>query len=177
MGFDDDFDFEPSPHEPEEWDPEAEFRDPDSDWPTIPTVSTSEEDAPREVARTFWTVVIVVNVAVLFVSLGPMLIYFWGDWRSGLTLVAGGVVLFGLAYRRYRSFMRRDDSVDDAPPTGADDGSDDGGPDGGTDATGPKDGLDPAEGFEESPDRSDGAETDSTPGGEAGTPNDSPRNA
>jgi len=105
----DDFELEPSPHEPDEWDPEADQHDPDADGLTIPSVSTAESDAPSEVVRTFWIVVLVVNVAILFVSLGPMLIYFEGQVQYGLTLILGGLVLFGLAYRRYRRFM-------DAPP-------------------------------------------------------------
>ena len=121
----DEFDLEPSSHEPDEWDPEAELHDSTTDGLTIPSVSTAETDAPKEVVRSFWTVVIVVNVAVLFVSLGPMLIYFRGDVRYGLALLVGGVVLFGLAYRRYRRFMRetdpdstRDGATDDEYDTG-----------------------------------------------------------
>lgn len=105
----DDFELEPSSAEPEEWDPEADLHDPTVDGLTIPSVSTDEADAPPDVRRTFWTVTLVVNVAVLFVSIGPMLIYFRGWTREGLALIVAGLVLFGLAYSRYRSF------VDDTP--------------------------------------------------------------
>lgn len=154
----DDFEFERSPHEPEEWDPEAEFRDSDSEWPTIPDVSTEEADAPTDVVRTFWIVVVVVNVAVLFVALGPMLIYFWGDWRSGLLLIVGGLVLFGLAYRRTRAFLR-EDPEDDGPAEGE----------------GPGDAGSAA--ADEAPaTRATGAETDSTPRSEPVDRNDSSSN-
>ena len=107
MALDDDFDFEPSKHEPEEWDPEADFRDPNSDSITIPEVSTPASEVPKEVARPFWTIVLVLNVAILFVSLGPMLWYFRGDVEIGLSLIAGGLALFAMAYRRYRRFEQR----------------------------------------------------------------------
>jgi len=113
-------------NEPEEWDPEEEFYDPDSDGLTIPQVttgnesdgdpdeqsvevdiprvSTSEMDAPDEVIETFWVLVLVINVAVLVVSLGLMLVAFEGDLRRGGILLIAGLVLFGLASRRYSGF-------------------------------------------------------------------------
>jgi len=113
-------------NEPEEWDPEEEFYDPDSDGLTIPQVttgnesdgdpdeqsvevdiprvSTSEMDAPDEVIETFWVLVLVINVAVLVVSLGLMLAAFEGDLRRGGILLIAGLVLFGLASRRYSGF-------------------------------------------------------------------------
>ncbi|WP_254862561.1 DUF7322 domain-containing protein [Halovivax gelatinilyticus] len=106
----DDFDLDPSAHEPDEWDPESDLHDPAADGLTIPSVSTDESDAPKEVVQAFWSVVLIVNVAVLFVSLGPMLVYFLGWYQRGFALIAGGIVLFGLAYRRYRRFMRESES-------------------------------------------------------------------
>lgn len=104
MGLDD-FELEPSSAEPDEWDPEADQHDPTADGLTIPSVSTAESEAPAEVRQTFWIVTLVVNAAILFVSVGPMLIYFQGWTRRGLALIVAGLVLFGLAYRRYRTFM------------------------------------------------------------------------
>lgn len=124
MGFDD-FELEPSSAEPDEWDPEVDQHDPDADGLTIPSVSTAESDAPAEVKKTFWIVTLVVNVAILFVSVGPMLIYFRGWTRNGLVLIAAGLVLFGLAYRRYRSFMADAPDETDGPPNGGGDPSND----------------------------------------------------
>ncbi|AGB15793.1 hypothetical protein Halru_1176 [Halovivax ruber XH-70] len=104
MGLDD-FNFEPSSAEPEEWDPEADLYDPDADGITIPQVSTDPSEVDPEISRAFWTIVLVVNAALLFVSLGPMLWFFLGWVQEGITLVVGGVALFGLAYYRYRRFM------------------------------------------------------------------------
>ena len=131
--------FERTEHEPEEHDPEADFHDPDSDSLTIPRIEPPSiespavtepgaelggGDVPADVARTFWIVVVVVNAAVLAVSLGVMFVVFWADVTTGGGLFAGGLVLFGLAYRRYRAFRARrsddgtrDEAVDD--PEGA----------------------------------------------------------
>ena len=98
-------DWDRSEYEPDEWDPEADQHDTTTGGLTIPSVDTDESDAPKTVVRTFWAVVIVVNVAVFFVALGPMLIFFLGEYRYGLVLIALGLVLFGFAYLRYRRFV------------------------------------------------------------------------
>ncbi|MFC3957292.1 DUF7322 domain-containing protein [Halovivax cerinus] len=103
MGLDD-FELEPGAAEPDEWDPEDDLHDPDADGLTVPQVSTDESDVDSELVRTFWTIVLICNVAILLVSVGPMLWYFLDMAREGLALVLGGLVLFGLAYRRYRRF-------------------------------------------------------------------------
>jgi len=123
--------FDRTENEPEEWDPEEELYDPDSDGLTIPqvttddasadeaesasaidipSVSTDETDVPSDVLQAFWALVLVVNAALLVVSLGALLLVFEGDVTRGGALVAAGTVLFGLAGRRYRAF--RADSND-----------------------------------------------------------------
>ncbi len=109
--------FERTEHEPEEYDPEAELRDPDTDSVTIPRVETDEADVPGEIATAFWTTTLVVNFAVFFVALGMMLLVFWGDLRRGGGLLLGGVVLFGFAVRRYRAFRAQTD--DEEPEDGS----------------------------------------------------------
>jgi len=106
--------FERTEHEPEEYDPEAELRDPDTDSVTIPQVETDESDVSAEIATAFWTTTLVVNVAVFFVALGLMLLVFWGDLRRGGGLLLGGIVLFGLAVRRYRAFRAKTDAESDS---------------------------------------------------------------
>ncbi|SEQ52921.1 DUF7322 domain-containing protein [Natrinema salaciae] len=122
--------FDRTENEPEEWDPEAEFYDPESDGLTIPQVSpgddgpdddlgdlsnaiepsTAETDVPADVLQTFWVTVLVLNAAVLFVSLGLLLLIFEGRLTHSAILVAAGVALFGLAGRRYREFRRDEDT-------------------------------------------------------------------
>ncbi|WP_117364820.1 DUF7322 domain-containing protein [Natrarchaeobaculum sulfurireducens] len=123
--------FDRSEHEPEETDPEADFRDPESDSLTIPRVDTedagsglksdieadqkietidppevptTETEVPSELAKAFWALVIVVNGAVLGISLGAMFLVFEGDTQRGGALFAGGVLLLGFAIRRYSAF-------------------------------------------------------------------------
>ncbi|ELY92685.1 DUF7322 domain-containing protein [Natrialba taiwanensis] len=120
----------------EEWDPEAEFTDPESDSLTIPAVetedagsslhddlvadheldsipipevSTTESDVPSELLNIFWGLVLVINAAVLALSLGLLFLFFEGVSTHGVGLVIGGVVLFGFAYRRYRTYQARSD--------------------------------------------------------------------
>ncbi|WP_049925765.1 DUF7322 domain-containing protein [Halopiger goleimassiliensis] len=144
--------FERTEHEPEEYDPEDDFEDPDSDSLTIPRVETEEagsglrsdleadlevpetairdEDVPPDLVRTFWAIVLVINGAVLAGSVGGLLLLFEGDTRRGVPLLAGGIVLLGFAYRRYRTYKRSatsdgDESADSADadppdPTDAD---------------------------------------------------------
>ncbi|MFA9415323.1 hypothetical protein [Natrinema sp. HArc-T2] len=134
--------FDRTENEPEEWDPEEEFYDPDSDGLTIPqvatedepdadgaesaidvpSVSTAETDVPSDILQAFWGLVLVINAALFIVSIGALLLVFEGDATRGGILVGAGIVLFGLAGRRYRAF--RADSDDGA----ADDDSADGTP-------------------------------------------------
>lgn len=151
--------FDRSEHEPEEPDPEADFRDPESDSLTIPRVDTedagsglksdleadleaetitppevpsTDAEVPGELAKAFWALVIVVNGAVLGISLGVLLLVFEGDTERGGALLAGGVLLFGFAIRRYRAFRSSASASTDGTNAGtadADDGSDEAEPD------------------------------------------------
>ncbi|WP_436906677.1 DUF7322 domain-containing protein [Halosimplex marinum] len=91
--------------------------------PDIPEVDVPEVDVPEvdhdygdadafdadvdpELRRTFWRLVVVFDVALLALSLGPMFVYFRGDWATGGPLFALGAVAFAygvLTYRRYRA--------------------------------------------------------------------------
>lgn len=91
-------------YEPDEPDPEAEYA------PDVPAVSipdTSDVDVPPEVARTFWRVVIVIDIGVLAVSLGLMAIYFWRAWKLGGSAVVLGVVALAHGFLIYRRYQRQ----------------------------------------------------------------------
>lgn len=128
--------FDPSEDEPDEWepedpfdDPEDAFADPDDDSLTIPSVgiedgaseadgepytdsmripevTTDETEAPNELLEAFWVLVVVINVALFTLSLGLMFLLFRGDTTTGGWLLAAGLVLSGLAVRRYRRYER-----------------------------------------------------------------------
>lgn len=120
----------------EDWreDPEP---DPPSLGPETPSVDVPEvdvytpdtltpgEDVDRETYRLFWRLVIVFDVALLALSLGPMFVYFRGNWRRGLTLFVFGALVFAYGVARYREFRRSDedgadDDASDAGETTAD---------------------------------------------------------
>ncbi|TYL40451.1 hypothetical protein CV102_02435 [Natronococcus pandeyae] len=157
--------FDRSEHEPEEWDPEEEYADPDNDSltiprvatedagsdlrsemrselesPTTPEMSTTEADVSGDLLQAFWSIVLVVNAAVLALSLGVLFLIFEGRSTHSIALVGGGVILFGSAVRRYRSYRAADaDSTtnggddattnddDDDTTTSGDDADDDNG--------------------------------------------------
>lgn len=97
-------DFEPSEHEPDEYDPEAEFHDPTSDSLTIPQVSTEPGDAHPQMVTMFWALVLVTKAAVITTSLGVLLLIFQRHTQFGWVLLTGGLILTGFAIYRYRSF-------------------------------------------------------------------------
>ncbi len=66
------------------------------------------EDVPREIRVAFWTVVILLNGALLAGSVGILVAVLLGWWRWGVVLTGSGILLAGMAYRRYRLFMAQD---------------------------------------------------------------------
>lgn len=131
--------FDRTENEPEEWDPEEDLRDPDSDSLTIPRVSTEdagsdlrsdlqselgstpehesstdEIDVSADLLKAFWSIVFVINAAVLVASLGILFLIFNGATTRSLGLIAGGTVLFAFAgwrYKTYRAADRREEAT------------------------------------------------------------------
>lgn len=73
------------------------------------------EDVDPEVSRTFWRLVIVFDAALLALAVGPMFIYFHGDWTTGGRLLALGATTFAYGVYRYRRY-RASRGEDSAPP-------------------------------------------------------------
>jgi hypothetical protein len=70
--------------------------------PEIPTLdSLDDAENPAEI-RLFYKLVVVFNVALLALSVGPMLVYFEGNWQLGSRVFAVGAVIF--AYGAYRYY-------------------------------------------------------------------------
>lgn len=102
---------EPADEEPEEVDPEEEldFDVLDSESTLPPEIPKAPEpppatEAPEELQKMFWSVVVLLNLAILAASLGVMYVVFRGRFQLG-----GGLVLVGLlgglhAYRIYRRY-------------------------------------------------------------------------
>jgi len=114
--------FDPWPDEPEETNPESRWGNPERDLPRIPTPSVEEKDVDPEILETFWRSVVLANVALFGLSLGPMLVYFRGWWLWGGAAVALGAVAGLRVYQHYRAFDRRyngDDEDGDDPERNA----------------------------------------------------------
>lgn len=113
---------EDSPHEPDEYDPEEQWGEPESellDVPSPPAPETAESDVDPELLGLWWRSVALANVALGGVAIGLMVIGFRGMWVAGVAGVALGLLAGGRLYQHYRTFRRRDYGTGG----GADDGS------------------------------------------------------
>ena len=112
---------EKSPYEPEEFDPS-------SLGPDVPEApSPPDGEGYSDVQSLFWKLVVVFNVALLALSLGPMFAYFEGRVEFGLRIFLVGVVLFAYGTFRYVQFRRERDAEgnepdDESEPAEASDG-------------------------------------------------------
>jgi hypothetical protein len=89
----------------------------DAERELAPSVDVPDEsDADPQLQRQFWLLVLVFNVALMAVSVGAMLAVFRGQWDTGTSLVAGGLVLAVYGVYKYRVYARADE-----PPESADD--------------------------------------------------------
>ena len=70
--------------------------------PQPPNSDLADRDVPADLQQTFWILVLIFNAALLAASLGAMLLAFEQQWATGGALLAGGVVLFLMGWRRYR---------------------------------------------------------------------------
>ena len=115
---------DPWPDEPNEPNPEDRWGNPEHD--LVENISISEPADPEfskeavggEVSRYFWASVVLVNAAVFALSLGPMLIYFRGQWFIGLGLIGGGTLALGRTYRLYQQFKRESAEQEETDPEG-----------------------------------------------------------
>lgn len=100
------------PGEPEELDPLEEIG------PDVPEVEVpqapdpSENDVSSDLVRDFWKLVAIFNVALLALSLGPMLAFFRGEIVNGSAVFALGAGFFIYGYQRYRRVKTRHRSTD-----------------------------------------------------------------
>lgn len=84
--------------------------------------SSLEETSDPEVASVFWRVVLLVDVALLCLTIGPLLYVVRNSPVRGAGLVALGIVALGYAYHLYRDFRDDDDDGSGAAEDRAEDG-------------------------------------------------------
>jgi len=78
--------------------------------PDVPEVEIPEApdgDVSSELARSFWKLVAIFNVALFAASLGPMLAVFRGEIVTGTAVFVMGVGFFVYGYVRYTRARRR----------------------------------------------------------------------
>lgn len=96
------------PEEPG-WRPERETEssadpgelDPESLGPDVPSAPDIGEVENSEVIQLFWKLVLVFNVAILALAVGPMFAFFDGRWELGSQLFFLGVITFAYGTVRY----------------------------------------------------------------------------
>jgi len=96
---------------------------PDVEIPEAPDPSAN--DVPEDLAKAFWRLVVIFNISLLALGVGPMLIFFEGNWEDGLGLLAIGVLTFGYGYYRYKRVTSDDLTEDGEDDRHTDEGRDD----------------------------------------------------
>ncbi|MBX0286090.1 DUF7322 domain-containing protein [Haloarcula salinisoli] len=105
---------EKSPYEPDEFDPS-------SLGPDVPEAPDPPEGAANtEVTALFWKLVVVFNIALLALSVGPMLAYFEGQVDLGIRVTVVGAIMAAYGLFRYRQFVTERDSDEESDATDAD---------------------------------------------------------
>lgn len=93
---------ERSEFEPDEFDPDSLGPDVPSA-PAAPDMAANQGNADPAVARAFWTLAVVFNVAIMALSVGAMFVIFRGNYSLGGQLVAVGTILAAYGFYRYRN--------------------------------------------------------------------------
>lgn len=88
----------------------SEPADEDRPGPDPPSPTGSGEVDP-EIRNLFWRLVLVFNVAIATLALGPMLIYFRGALELGLQVTLAGALTFTYGVFRYRRFRATRDEA------------------------------------------------------------------
>ena len=96
----------------------------DAERELAPSVDVPDEsDANPTLQRKFWLLVLVFNVALMAVSVGAMLAVFRGQYDTGTSLVAAGLVLSAYGFYKYRRYTNAADDADDGSGDNSDDNS------------------------------------------------------
>jgi len=106
----------------EQWpdEPETGWPDePDQGWPDEPDAQDLGPDVPSppprgsadnpEAVQLFWKLVLVFNVALLALAIGPMFIVFQDQWDLGLQIFFVGALAFAYGTVRYYRFRETKD--------------------------------------------------------------------
>jgi len=103
--------------------PSVDVPDAESKIPSVEIPDT--DDVPADLQQAFWTLVAVVDAAILAAGLGVLFLVFRGETAlaGGLFVAAAGLLFY--ARERYRSvsareFTESDDTGDGTPPESAD---------------------------------------------------------
>lgn len=85
--------------------------DPDADGPETGFPDDADEVSNPEAVRLFVRLVVVFDVALLALALGPMFVFFRGERELGTQIFLAGVVAFGYGTYRYYAYRHGSDDV------------------------------------------------------------------
>jgi hypothetical protein len=100
------------PDEPEEDDPEARWGNPEEDLvnvPEAPKPSIDESEIDPELSSFWWRTVVLANIALGGVTIGPMVVFFEGMWLVGTVVFVVGVLAFVRVYQHVKWFENRNE--------------------------------------------------------------------
>ncbi|WP_436923935.1 DUF7322 domain-containing protein [Halosimplex amylolyticum] len=93
---------------PERFEPSLGPDVPEVDVPSVPDPAESTDvDVDPELRATFWRLVLVFDVAFLAMAVGPMFVFFRGDWATGGPMFVLGVLAFAYGVSQYRQYRDR----------------------------------------------------------------------
>jgi nitrogen fixation-related uncharacterized protein len=110
------------PDEPEEFDPDSLAPNPPDPTPKGSGTPKADADVSDGLFRAFWASVLFLNVAIAALAVGLMLIYFQGDYATGVpALLVGSVAAFGVG--RYYWGVKTGRYADSGSEDGTGDGT------------------------------------------------------
>jgi len=109
------------PDEPDEPNPEDRWGNPEEDLVSVPEAPRFDDsDVDPELSAFWWRTVVLANVALGGVTIGPMVIFFERMWLVGGVASLVGALAFVRVYQHVRWFKQRneDGDGDDATEAG-----------------------------------------------------------
>lgn len=109
--------FDEWPDEPDEENPEDRWGNPEEDLVSVPEAPTFDDsDVDPELSAFWWRTVVLANVALGGVTIGPMVIFFERMWLVGGVCFLIGALAFVRVYQHVVWFRNRDEDAESSKP-------------------------------------------------------------
>lgn len=104
--------FDEWPDEPDEANPEDRWGNPEEDLvnvPEAPRPALDESEVDPELSAFWWRTVVLANIALGGLTIGPMVVFFERMWTVGAVVFVVGALALVRVYQHVRWFQNRDD--------------------------------------------------------------------